>query len=96
MKFLKYISLLFIGVLIAQFTNAQFSLSGEFRPRTEISKGYKTLAAEDQKASTITAQRTRLNFGFDTDYVKTKLVLQDVRQWGNQAQLVQNEDYSVS
>lgn len=96
MKFLKYISLLFIGVLIAQFTNAQFSLSGEFRPRTEISKGYKTLAAEDQKASTITAQRTRLNFSFDTDFVKTKLVLQDVRQWGNQAQLVQNEDYSVS
>lgn len=96
MKRLKYISLLFIGVLISQFTQAQFSLSGEFRPRTELSRGYKTLAVEDQKVSTITAQRTRLNFGFDTDWIKTKLVLQDVRRWGNQTQLVQNEDYAVS
>lgn len=85
-----------LGISFAQTTLAQFTLSGEFRPRTEISHGYKTLAAEDQDASTITAQRTRLNAAYSNDWIQTSLVLQDVRRWGNQAQLVQNEDYAVS
>lgn len=96
MKKLKYIVLIVLGVFIAQFSQAQFTLSGEFRPRTEISHGYKSLAFEDQDASTITAQRTRLNAGFTNEFIKTGLVLQDVRRWGNQPQLVTNEDYAVS
>ena len=40
---------------------AQFKLSGEFRPRTELSHGYGTLSSDDQDASLFTAQRTRLN-----------------------------------
>ncbi|HYQ56690.1 MAG TPA: hypothetical protein VEP89_05020, partial [Draconibacterium sp.] len=96
MKKIKYISLIVLGVSIAQFSKAQFTLSGEFRPRTEISHGYKSLAAENQDASTITAQRTRLNAGYSSEYIKTGLVLQDVRRWGNQAQLVTNDDYAVS
>lgn len=75
---------------------AQFSLSGEFRPRTEYSHGYSTLAAEDQKASLFTTQRTRLNFDYKMDLLKVGLVLQDVRTWGNQAQLVNNEDFATS
>ncbi len=75
MEFFKYITLMVLGVLIAQFSTAQFTLSGEFRPRTEISRGYKTLAVEDQKASTITAQRTRLNFGFNNELLKTNFML---------------------
>ncbi|WP_346854448.1 alginate export family protein [uncultured Draconibacterium sp.] len=96
MKTLKYISLIVLATCFAQFAKAQFTLSGEFRPRTEFSHGYKTLASENQDVSTITAQRTRLNFGFTNEWIKTGLVLQDVRQWGNQAQLVQNQDYAVS
>lgn len=76
--------------------HAQFTLSGEFRPRTEFSRGYKSLAVEDQKMSTATAQRTRLNAIYTSDPVKAKLVLQDVRFWGSQPQLVTNEDYAVS
>jgi len=75
---------------------AQFSMSGEFRPRAELSHGYKALAAEDQDASLITSQRTRLNLNFKNEYLQSKLVLQDVRQWGNQPQLVANEDKSIS
>lgn len=76
--------------------HAQVTLSGEFRPRTEFSRGYKSLAVEDQKMSTATAQRTRLNAIYTTEPVKAKLVLQDVRFWGSQPQLVTNEDYAVS
>ncbi len=96
MKILKYISLMVVGIVFTQFANAQFSLTGEFRPRTEISKGYKTLAGENQDASTVTTQRSRLNFIFNAESIKTKLVLQDVRRWGNQKQLVGNEDYATS
>jgi hypothetical protein len=96
MKIIKFITVLIAGMLGSQFSSAQFSLTGELRPRTEFSHGYKTLAFEDQDVSTITTQRSRLNFIFNTDAIKTKLVLQDVRQWGNQKQLVGNEDFAIS
>ena len=76
--------------------SGQFSLNGEFRPRTEFSRGYKSLAAENQKMSVATSQRTRLNALFATEPVQAKLSLQDVRYWGSQPQSVTNEDYAVS
>jgi hypothetical protein len=90
---------IFIGIcclFLGSQVKAQFSLSGEFRPRTEYSHGYSTLAAEDQKPSIFTSQRTRLNFDYKMDLLKVGLVLQDVRIWGNQAQQVANEDFATS
>ena len=87
------IAALFIGIGAAY---AQIDLNGEFRPRSELSNGYGTLAADGQDASFFTSQRTRLNFGFKSDKYKTYLSLQDVRLWGSQPQLVGNEDYSIS
>ena len=75
---------------------AQFTLSGEFRPRTEFAHGYKTLAAANQEWSAFTGQRTRLNALYSSSGVNVKLVLQDVRIWGSQPQLVTNEDYATS
>ncbi len=75
---------------------AQFSLSCEFRPRTEYSHGYATLAAEDQKVSLFTTQRTRLYMDYNMDKLQVGLVLQDVRTWGSQPQLVNNEDFATS
>lgn len=75
---------------------AQFRLSAEYRPRTEYSHGYSTLASEDQKPSLFTNQRTRLNADFKGAGIQTKLVLQDVRIWGSQAQQTTNEDFAMS
>ena len=75
---------------------SQFSLTGEFRPRTELSHGYKTLAANEQESSLSTIQRSRLNLSYQNDKIASKLVLQDVRLWGGQAQLVANEDFAIS
>ncbi|MGE0021558.1 MAG: hypothetical protein AB7S72_17940 [Draconibacterium sp.] len=96
MSKLKYTILVVIVLCLTENTSAQFSLTGEFRPRTEFNHGYKSLAYENQDLSTITSQRTRLNALFSNEFVKTKLVLQDVRNWGNQAQLVGNENYATS
>jgi len=86
-------------VIIAGFTTmsrAQFVLNGEFRPRFEHNHGYKTLATDNQKPSDFITQRTRLNFNYKTDRLKTYLSLQDVRTWGSQKISVTNEDFAVS
>lgn len=75
---------------------AQVNIDGELRPRTEYSHGYGTLASASQSASIFTSQRTRLNFTFQSDQISSKISLQDVRIWGSQAQLVNNEDFAVS
>ncbi|MEN8230841.1 MAG: alginate export family protein [Bacteroidota bacterium] len=94
---MKKIALALVFCLIVAGTlQAQFSLSGEFRPRTEYSHGYKSLADADQNASLFTSQRTRLNLNYTAEKITTKLVLQDVRNWGNQKQLVGNEDFATS
>jgi hypothetical protein len=91
-----FFSLLPLLLFTLQDASAQFGLTGEFRPRTEFSRGYKTLAAEDQNMSIATAQRTRLNAIYNAETVKAKLVLQDVRYWGSQPQMVANEDFATS
>lgn len=88
--------LVVIIIFATNMAKAQFILSGEYRPRTELSRGYKALAYEDQNASLITSQHTRLNAMFRNEHINTVSVLQDVRQWGSQPQQVGNEDYGVS
>lgn len=92
----KITTALFLFFTMTPGINAQFTLSGEFRPRAELSHGYGTLAAQDQHPSYFVSQRTRLNFMYAGEKLKTGLVLQDVRLWGNQAQLVSNEDFATS
>lgn len=90
--------LLFIGIcslLVGSQAKAQFSLSGELRPRTEYSHGYGTLVEKDQKPSLFTSQRTRLNFDYKMDQLKFGLVLQDVRIWGSQPQTVMNQSVAT-
>lgn len=66
---------------------AQFNLSGELRPRTELRHGYKTLPAEGVNAAFFTEQRSRLNFNYSKDLYKVGFTVQDVRIWGSQSQL---------
>lgn len=75
---------------------SQLVIKGQIIPRTEYSHGYKALAAPDQDASLFTAQRSRLIFNYSAEKYKVGLVLQDVRAWGSQEQLVKNEDYATS
>lgn len=74
----------------------KFILSGEIRPRAEFLHGYKIPALEDQSSTSFVSQRTRLNLDYSMPKVKFGLVLQDVRNWGNQRQLVANEANAVS
>lgn len=70
------------GMLWAEHASAQFTLSGQYRPRTELRNGFKTLKTADQEIASFTEQRTRLIAGYKAPKFETKLSVQDVRIWG--------------
>ncbi len=77
----------FFTLLLTTQMYAQFSLSGEVRPRMEYRHGYSTLTNKDSDPAGFTSQRTRINFGYAKDNVKLGISLQDVFLWGSQPQL---------
>ncbi len=95
----NFTKLFFIALLMIGFSMnmvAQFTLSGEFRPRTEYRHGYKALAGVDQDAAFFTDQRTRLNFDYKSKGYRFFVSMQDVRVWGAQKQLVVTDGYTTT
>jgi hypothetical protein len=74
-------------VLMAGEAVAQFEMSGEFRPRTELRHGFQNLMPPDTDAAFFISQRTRLNLNHTDHKLSFRLVLQDVRVWGDNPQL---------
>ncbi|PCH69636.1 MAG: hypothetical protein COC06_07075 [Bacteroidales bacterium] len=66
---------------------AQFTLDGEFRPRTEYRNGFGSLIDKNDDPGFATSTRTRLNFGYNTEMYNFYLSLQDVMVWGENRQL---------
>lgn len=96
---MKITRVIFFTAILSFLANglfAQLVISGEVRPRAELNHGYKTLASPNQDYSFFTTQRTRLNAIYSGEILQSKIVLQDVRLWGSQAQLVSNEAMGVS
>lgn len=96
MKKLYVILGLLLGSL--QFAHAQFTLDGEFRPRTEYRHGFGDLIADDADAGFGISTRARLNAGYATDAYKFYLSLQDVMVWGENRQILpydQNNSFAV-
>jgi hypothetical protein len=76
-----------VFTLLGLFSNnisAQFSISGEFRPRAEFRNGYKKLADTDNNFAAFISQRSRLALSFKNEKITTKLSFQDVRVWGDE------------
>ena len=82
-KVILGIAFMVIGVV----TYAQFTMSGEVRPRAEYRHGFKKLADSAMKAGFFIDQRTRLNLNYKNENFKTGIVVQDIRTWGSQSQL---------
>jgi hypothetical protein len=72
--------------------NAQFSLTGQLRTRTEVRNGLGNLVITGSKPAIFTSQRTRLNFGYKWDRVTFGVSIQDVRVWGQDASSISNAD----
>ncbi len=78
-----------LALLICASVNsfAQFSLSGQFRPRTEFRNGFKKPAIDGDDPALFTEQRTRLTAGYKSEKFDTKLSIQDIRIWGETGQI---------
>lgn len=72
---------------INTFVEAQFSISGELRPRTEYRHGFKNLVSEDAKAAFQISQRTRVNAAYTFKNLEFGISVQDIRLWGETPQL---------
>ena len=78
-----------VGLMIIsiQTTFAQFSLDGEFRPRTEYRHGYGNIIPDSSRAGYAISTRLRLNAGYEIEAYKFYVSLQDVMVWGENRQL---------
>lgn len=80
-KFYLFVFLVFFVID----ANAQFSISGEFRPRFEFRDSYRSLPpAINQTPAYVISQRTRLNLNFKKGIINSCLSIQDVRLWGDE------------
>ncbi|CAN0492630.1 unnamed protein product, partial [Scytosiphon promiscuus] len=96
---MKRIYLLFTLIaLYGSIAKAQFTLDGEFRPRTELRHGFGSIIDEDADAGFGVSTRIRLNAGYTIDAYTFYLSLQDVMVWGENRQLLpddENNSFSV-
>jgi hypothetical protein len=74
--------------LLAIFINTraygQFKVDAQIRPRIEVRDGYQKLAHEGAIPAVFISQRTRLNIGYENDWLKLRIAPQDVRIWGDE------------
>jgi len=84
------ISLTLVGIFFFSISTiqAQFTLSGQYRPRAEYRHGFKQLPQPGQDAAFFIDQRSRINLDYKSSTYDIRVVLQDVRVWGSQPQLV--------
>ncbi len=86
-RLLFLMAFVFILLGVGELKSQEVTISGEIRPRFEYRHGYKTLSADGIDAASFVSQRTRLNGFFANENFKAGLVIQDVRVWGDVAQL---------
>ncbi len=84
---------LLAGLLgLTTLTAQQFDLSAEIRPRYENNYGYQSLRITGAEAAHFISQRSRLNFDLKQDNLKLKIVLQNVRVWGDMSTLARDDN----
>ncbi|MDZ7772177.1 MAG: alginate export family protein [Balneolaceae bacterium] len=86
---------LFLFTLLPFAVQAQFSLDGEYRPRTEYRDGYRLLDTPEADPAFFVSQRTRLGLQYEGDGYTFRLSAQDVRVWGEVAQLQDNASVNI-
>ncbi|RDC61487.1 alginate export family protein [Adhaeribacter pallidiroseus] len=89
---MKKIYLILFLALFAYKAQAQFTLSGQLRTRTELRDGFGNLPNKGASPAFFTSQRARLNVGYSLDKIKFFTTIQDVRIWGQDASTISNAD----
>jgi hypothetical protein len=81
------------GLLLAAIASqAQLTLTGQVRTRTEYRDGLGTLRPQANKPAFFTSQRSRLTLNYKSNRITLQTSLQDVRLWGQDASTISNAD----
>jgi hypothetical protein len=86
---LKIIIVLMLTSIVAIKSFSQenyFKISGQYRARTELRNGYRTLMTDSSKTAFFTGQRARLIFDYKKDNIQMFSSIQDARTWGDEEQ----------
>ena len=86
MKRKFYLSILLI-IIVGGNASAQFTVTGEIRPRAEFRNGFKTLSGENTDPAFFIEQRSRLYLDYKNERFVFRLSLQDIRLWGENPQI---------
>ena len=84
--------LLILMPLISLTAQAQLTLTGQVRTRTEYRDGAGTLLLKTNSPALFTSQRSRLAFNYKINHIIFQTSLQDVRVWGQDASTLSNAD----
>lgn len=88
MKKLIIISLVIVGTLLSSLNLfGKLSLNGQFKPRFEYRDGYRVLTTDDMNPAAFISQRTRFILDYSNSNLTSRVSLQDVRVWGDEAQM---------
>lgn len=85
---------LLTGLMVFLITSdlfAQFTLTGELRPRTEFRNGFKRLRDKGTDPAFFIEQRSRLYVDFKKDKIWLYIALQDIRMWGSTDQIYKED-----
>ncbi len=82
---LTWIVLFLISLIFSVY--AQFSIQGQIRPRSEFRHGYRSPFDQNTQEAFFISQRSRLTLELGTPAYKMHVAIQDVRVWGEEAQL---------
>ena len=71
---------------------AQFTLDGQFKPRTEYRNGFGSIIPDAADAGYAISTRMRLNTGYKFDSYEFYVSLQDVMVWGENRQILPDDE----
>lgn len=86
------VSITLIFCWVQPSAEAQLSVAGQLRTRTEYRNGVGTPRPQAYDAAFFTSQRTRLTFHYKGPRLLVQASLQDVRVWGQDASTISNAD----
>ena len=70
---------------------AQFTITGELRPRTEFRNGFKRPKDKGDDPAFFIEQRSRIYLDYTLDKISMSIALQDIRMWGSTDQVYKSD-----
>ena len=91
MKRIQLITII-LTVMLPLAVQAQLTVTGQLRTRTEFRNGTGTLRLKEAKPAFFTSQRSRISLQHQWNQVTFRTTVQDVRVWGQDASTISSTD----